>query len=64
MLKDWVLNGKPPGAMPPFKDTLTDAEVDAVLSHIRTWWPPGQRESQADISRRYQEALDEQGRSE
>ena len=46
--------------MPPFKDKLTEHEVDAILSYIKTWWEEGQRESQADISRRYQEALDAQ----
>ncbi|MFQ6029755.1 MAG: c-type cytochrome [Dehalococcoidia bacterium] len=62
-LKDWVLNGKPgfatPG-MPPLGDKLTEPEVDAVLSYIKTWWTSKQRESQADVSRRYQEALDKQ----
>ena len=62
-LKDWILNGKLPGAMPPFKDTLTDEEVDEILSHIRTWWTSDQLESQADISKRYQEALDRQSQS-
>jgi mono/diheme cytochrome c family protein len=59
-LKDWVLNGKFPGAMPPFKDVLTEEQVDTVLSYIKTWWTPDQRESQADISQRYQEALEKQ----
>ena len=59
-LKDWVLNGKFPGAMPPFKDLLRGEEVDAILSYIRTWWTAEQRESQADISQRYQDALDKQ----
>ena len=59
-LKDWILNGKLPGAMPPFADALTEEEVDAVLSHIRSWWTPDQLETQADVSRRYQDALDKQ----
>ena len=63
-LKDWILNGKVPGAMPPFKDTLTEEEVDAVLAYIKTWWAPDQLEGQADISRRYQEALDKQRQSQ
>ena len=63
-LKDWILNGKFPGAMPPFKDALTEEEVDAVLAYIKTWWAPDQLEGQADISRRYQEALDKQRQSQ
>lgn len=63
-LKDWILNGKFPGTMPAFKDKLTEEEVDAILAYIRTWWTPDQRESQADISRRYEEALEKQKRSD
>ena len=59
-LKDWVLNGKFPGAMPPFRDALTEEQVDTILSYIKTWWTTEQRESQADISQRYQEALEKQ----
>ena len=39
---------------------LTEPEVDVVLAYIKAWWNEEQRESQADISRRYQEALDKQ----
>ncbi len=61
-LKDWVINGKRFGfsQMPAFKNTLTDPEVDAVLSYIKTSWTENQRETQADVSIRYQEALDKQ----
>ncbi len=61
-LKDWVINGKRFGLsqMPAFKNTLTDPEVDAVLSYIKTSWTEDQRETQADVSVRYQEALDKQ----
>ncbi len=60
-LKDWVINGKLGfNQMPGFKNTLTDAEVDAVLSYIKTSWTEDQRETQADVSVRYQEALDKQ----
>ena len=52
-LKDWILNGKITGAMPPFKDALTEDEVDTILSYIKSWWTSDQFESQADISRRY-----------
>ena len=60
-LKDWVTNGKFGfSQMPAFKNTLTDPEVDAVLSYIKTSWTEDQRETQADVSVRYQEALDKQ----
>ena len=59
-LKDWILNGKFPGAMPSFTGVLTEEEVDTILSHIKSWWTLDQLESQADISRRYQEALERQ----
>ena len=60
-LRETIINGKTGlGIMPPFKDKLTDAEVDAVLAYIKTWWEDWQREGQADLSQRYQEALDKQ----
>ena len=62
-LKDWVINGKLGllgRQMPAFKNTLTDPEVGAVLSYIKTSWTDDQRETQADVSVRYQEALDKQ----
>ena len=63
-LKDWILSGKVGfGLMPAFKDKLTEPEMDAILVFIKTWWTPDQRESQSDISQRYQEALDEQKKS-
>ena len=46
--------------MPAFKDKLAEEEVDAILVLIKTWWGPDQRETQADISRRYQQALEKQ----
>ena len=64
-LKETIFNGKTGlGLMPPFKDKLTEHEVDAILIYIKTWWTEDQRERQADISQRYQEALDrrKQGR--
>ena len=58
-LKEAIFNGKTGfGLMPPFKDKLTEQEVDAVLSYTKTWWEEWQREGQSGISRRYQEALD------
>lgn len=57
--KDWVINGKLGfSQMPAFKNILTGPEVDAVLSYIKTSWNEDQRETQADVSVRYQEALD------
>ena len=44
--------------MPGFKDTLTNANVESILTYIKIWWTSEQRESQADVSVRYQEALD------
>ena len=62
-LRGWVLNGKlgfgSPG-MPALGDKLSEPEVDAILTFIKTWWTTDQRESQADISQRYQDALDKQ----
>ena len=59
-LKDFILRGKPPGSMPAFGATLTEQQVEAILSLIKTWWTPADLEVQEDISRRYQEALDKQ----
>ncbi len=62
-LKDWVINGKTGfGQMPGFEGTLMESDVEAILAHIRSWWTPEQRSSQADLSRRYQEALDKQNK--
>ena len=62
-LREWVLNGKlgfgSPG-MPALGDKLAEPEVEAILTFIKTWWAAEQRASQADISQRYQEALDKQ----
>ncbi len=60
-LIDWVLNGKSPfSPMPAFRDTLSEDQVESVLAYIKTWWAEDQRISQADISARYQNALDTQ----
>lgn len=63
-LRDWILNGKFPGAMPAFKDKLSEDQVDAILAYIKTWWTEEQRESQADVSHRYEDALKKQQRSQ
>ena len=57
-LIDWVLNGKFPGQMPAFGDRLSREQVEAILAYIKTWWTEEQRATQADVSERYQEALD------
>ena len=62
-IREWVTNGKfglGGLAMPAFGGRLSEREVDSILALIKSWWDPDQRESQADISRRYQEGLDKQ----
>ncbi len=64
-LKDWVINVKLGLAqMPDFKETLNESEIDEILTYIKTWWSKEQRETQADVSLRYQEALDKQKRGQ
>ena len=43
-----------------FREKLNEQQVDAILAYIKTWWTEEQRKGQADISQRYQEALDRQ----
>ena len=62
-LRGWVLNGKlgsGSAGMPALGDKLTEPEVDAILTFIKSWWTTEQRDSQADISERYQDALEKQ----
>ena len=42
--------------MPAFEDKLTDEEIKLVLEYIKTFWEPEHRESQADVTRRMEEA--------
>jgi len=46
--------GMPPRAgypeMPAFEDHLTDEQIQAILTHIKTWWEPEQRQAQAEIT--------------
>ncbi len=64
-LKDWILNGKLGfSQMPAFKDVMSEGQVEAALTYIKTWWTPDQRESQSDVSRRYDEALEKQGQDQ
>lgn len=57
LLRDIVLEGFPPrpGAtgdevMPAFGDDLTDADVDAILTYITTWWTDEQRRAKAEVT--------------
>ena len=62
-LRGWVLNGKlgfGSAGMPALGDKLTEPEVDAILTFIKSWSTTEQRDSQADISERYQDAVDKQ----
>ncbi len=65
-LKDWTLNGKPGfhRDMPAFKEKLKEEDVEAILTFIKTWWTPYQREIQADISRRYDQAINKTKKSQ
>jgi len=58
-LREWIRHGKPgPGfsVMPGFAYLKND-DLEAVLALIKTWWADEQREFQADISRRYDRAI-------
>ena len=60
-LRDWIKNGKQGlNRMPAFQDKFSASELDAILAYIKTWWTDTQRQTQADISQRYQEALNNQ----
>ena len=59
-LMDFILRGKLPGFMPGFADRLTEQQIRMILEFIKTSWTPQDLKVQRDISRRYQEALDEQ----
>jgi len=65
-LKEWILHGKPgPGfsVMPGF-GYLTKDDVEAILVLIKSWWTDEQRESQADISRRYDQAINKKKKAQ
>ncbi len=53
-LIDMVLDGLPQREghpqMPGFEDELSEAEVEAILAYIKTWWDAEQREVQAEIT--------------
>ncbi|MDP6510279.1 MAG: hypothetical protein QGH23_03595 [Dehalococcoidia bacterium] len=56
-LTAWTVNGRI-GDMPAFGERLENREVIAVLAFIKTWWTEEQRLSQADLTLRYQDALE------
>jgi mono/diheme cytochrome c family protein len=43
----------PNSAMPGFADKLTQEQMAAILDHIKTFWEPDQRATQADITKRW-----------
>lgn len=56
MLADIIRDGPAPRpqasddfpTMPAFGDQLNDADIDAILAPMRTWWTDEQREFQAE----------------
>lgn len=57
LLAEIVLDGLPPrpGAtgdqvMPAYRDELTEADVEAILAFLKTWWTDEQRSSQAETT--------------
>ena len=57
-LKDWIRNGKASTQMPPYGDRVDEADAEAILAFIKTWWTPEQYRIQADITRNYEEFLE------
>ena len=53
-LVDMVLDGMLPRpgqpTMPAFSDELDEADVDAILAYIKTWWEDEQREQQERVT--------------
>lgn len=47
-----VVGGGYRSAMPGFGDVLSDADIRAVLAHIRSTWPERQRTYQAEMTAR------------
>jgi hypothetical protein len=43
---------------------LREHDVEAILALIKTWWTDEQRESQADISRRYDQAINKKKKAQ
>lgn len=57
LLIDIVLNGVSipnyEWKMPRFKDTLTEADAQAIIAHIKSWWTADQRAFQATATAQY-----------
>lgn len=53
-LKEMVLDGitfsLEEQKMPAFKDRLSEADVEAILAYIRTWWTSEQKIFQATVT--------------
>ena len=58
LIKDIITNGSSypdfQSPMPAWGDKLTEAEIDAVIAYIRTWWTDEQRQFQEQVSRQNQ----------
>ncbi|MBI3287730.1 MAG: cytochrome c [Chloroflexi bacterium] len=54
-IRDWIQNGKLglQISMPGYSDELGEAEIEAVVVFIKTWWDEEQRRVQADVTSRY-----------
>ena len=57
-LFEWILD-RPPLAqvMPPFRGTLNDEEVSAVLAYIKSTWPADIQSRQNELSRLIEQQL-------
>jgi mono/diheme cytochrome c family protein len=56
VIKQGVQNPLNHYEMPGFEGTLSDNQIQAVLTYMRHWWTPIQRKHQADVTRRWTEA--------
>jgi len=58
LLKEIITNGSSypdfQSPMPAWGDKLSEAEIDAVIAYIKTWWTDEQRQFQQQVSRRSQ----------
>ena len=46
LLVSFIRDGIPDTQMPAQRDNLTDEEIDAVISYMKSWWSPRQRRMQ------------------
>ena len=46
LLVSFIRDGIPDTQMPAQRDNLTDEEIDAVISYMKSWWTPQQRRMQ------------------